>query len=137
MSLINVLRKGVAIASKVTDSLKVTVMHEAWTGSDGNGTDTFASPVARRALCDLTKRVRYTQSGMLIMTFATLTFLDHITDTTPTSGQVRQNPIDARDIMTLPDGGTAPIMQAGGFDDPGSNRPLLQEVVLGTVVRGQ
>lgn len=135
MALVDVIRSGVALASKVTDSLKGPVVHKAWIGQDGQGAPLYASPVTRRALIDLTKRNRTTPSGQLVMTFATLTFLDAIADTTPNSNQVRENPIDPRDILTLPDGGTAPIVQAGGFNDSASSRPFLQEVVLGTVVR--
>ena len=130
-------RAGVALASSQFETMKVNVTHEAWIGQDGEGGDQFASPVTRRALVDLTKRQRMTGSGQLVMTFAAVTFLDPIADTTPNAGQVRQQPIDPRDVITLPDGGTAPIVQAGAFADSATERPFFQEVVLGTVVRGQ
>lgn len=131
------IRAGVATASSQFESMKLDVMHKAWTGEDGDGTDTFAAPVSRRALVDLTKRVLSTPGGRLVMTFATLTFLDPISDTSATTGKVRENPIDPRDVITLPDGGTAPIVQTGGFADSGTTKPFLQETILGTVMRGQ
>jgi hypothetical protein len=84
-------------------------LHKAWIGEDGDGEDEFAAPVSRRALVDLTKRLRVTKGGRTVMTFATLTFLDPVPDTTPNAGKVRAQPIDPRDTLTLPDGGTAPI----------------------------
>lgn len=132
MALADVVRKGVAIASKTFDSMKGPVVHYAWIGQDGRGGDVFAAPVSRRALIDLTKRRFATGSGQLITTFASLTFLDAIADTTATAPAVRENPIDPRDRIVLPDGTTAPIVQAGGFNDTKTSRPYLQEVVLGS-----
>lgn len=134
----DIIRDALAtIVSPELETMKLNVTHLAWIGQDGAGEDQFASPVTRRALVDLTKRQRVTGSGQLVMTFATLTFLDPIADTVPNAGQTRQQPIDPRDVLTLPDGGTAPIVQAGAFADSATNRPFFQEVVLGSVVRGQ
>lgn len=133
----DLIRSGVALASSQFESMKLDVSHAAYIGQTGDGEDDFAPAVTRRALVDLTKRQRFTANGQLVMTFATLTFLDPIEDTVPNSGQTRQQPIDPRDVITLPDGGTAPIVQAGAFADSGTNRPFLQEVILGAVVRGQ
>jgi len=116
--------------------MKLNVTHEAWIGDDGQGADEFAAPVVRRALVDLTKRERATSSGRTVMTFATLTWLDPIAATTPNAGKTRENPIDPRDIFTLPDGGTAPIVQTGGFADSATGQPFVNDTILGSVVRG-
>jgi hypothetical protein len=112
-------------------------VHKAWIGEDGDGEDEFAAPVSRRALVDLSQRLRVTKGGRTVMTFATLTFLDPVPDTTPNAGKVRVQPIDPRDTLTLPDGGTAPIVSGGGFVDSLTGQPFVNEVVLGTVVRGE
>lgn len=120
------------------ESMNGDVMHHAWIGDNGKGKDEYAAPVARPAIIDVTKRGRATMyGGRLVMTYASLTFLSPIEDTTPSTGKVREQPIDPRDKLVLPDGGTAPIVQAGGPFDSGTGRPFIQEVVLGTVVRGQ
>jgi hypothetical protein len=138
MALIDILRNGVqAIASKALDSFKGNVTLTPWIGTDGRGANAYGSPVTLRALIDPTKRTRYTGSGVLVMTFATLTFLDPIADTAPNTGETRQQPIDPRDKIVLPDGGTAPIVQTGGFMDPLTSRPIVNETILGSVVRGQ
>lgn len=120
------------------ESMNGDVIHYAWVSDNGKGKDEFAAPVARRALIDITKRGRATQyGGRIVMTYANLTFLSPVPDTQPSTGKVRENPFDPRDKLVLPDGGTAPIVQAGGPFDSGTDRPFIQEVVLGTVVRGQ
>jgi hypothetical protein len=137
MALIDILRNGVqSIASKALDSFKGNVTLTPWIGTDGRGGNSYGTPVTLRALIDPTKRTRYTGSGVLVMTYATLTFLDPIADTSANSGETRQQPIDPRDKIVLPDGGTAPIVQTGGFMDPLTSRPIDSETILGSVVRG-
>ena len=137
MSLLDILQSGIAIASEQFDGNKVDVTFRAWTGSDGKGGDTYADPVTLRCLVDATKRLRTTANGQLVMTFATLTILDAIEDTAPAAGERREQPIDPRDILILPDGGTAPVVQTGGPTDASTSRPLFNEVILGSIVRGQ
>lgn len=134
----DLIRNSIAsVLSPQIESMKVDVIHKAWIGQDGVGGDDFADPVTLRAIVDPTKRMRTTMSGQTVMTFATLTFVDPIDDTVPNTGHTREQPIDPRDLLTLPDGGTAPIVQSGGLTDSGTLRPFVNEVILGTVVRGQ
>lgn len=133
----NILRDAIAsILSPEFESMKLDVRHHAWIGDDGQGADVFAPPVVRRALVDLTKRERATTTGRVVMTFATLTWLDPIPATSPNPGKDRINPIDPRDVFVLPDGGTAPIVQTGGFVDSATAQPFVNETILGSVVRG-
>lgn len=136
MALIDIIRSGVAIASSVTDSLKADVTFLAWIGEDGMGNDVFATPVTVRCLVDPSARERVTASGKLVMTFATLTVVDPMDDTTPNSPFTRSNPVDPRDQFILPGGGTAPVVEAGGFMDAGTERGFIGEIVLGSVIRG-
>lgn len=133
-----IIRDAVAgILSPQFESMKLDVTHEAWIGDDGQGTDAFASPVTRRALVDLTKRRRMTANGREVMTFAVLTWLDPIPDTAPNAGKRREQPLDPRDVIRMPDGGTAPIVQTGGFADSATGQAFVPETILGTVVRGE
>lgn len=124
------------VMSPQFESMKLDVVHLAWIGDDGQGEDAFAAPVTRRALVDLTKRERATSAGRRVMTFASLIWLDPIAPTAANSGKTRENPIDPRDVFTLPDGGTAPIVQTGGFADSATGQPFVNETILGSVVRG-
>lgn len=130
---------GVKIASQQFESMKLNITHRAWIGEDGDGNDEFAAPVTLRGLVDLSKQLRVAKTGRTVMTFATVTFLDPIANTTPNSGKVREQPIDPRDSLVLPDGGTAPIVSTGGFADSVTTQPFAIEVVLGslTPIRGE
>jgi hypothetical protein len=137
MDLLGIFESGIAIASDVFEGNKCDITFKAWIGSDGRGTDEYASPVTLRGIVDATKRQRTTANGNLVMTFASLTFLDAIDDTTANAGEAREQPIDPRDILILPDGGTAPVVQTGGPVNPLTGTGLINETILGTVVRGQ
>lgn len=133
----DILRDAISgILSPEFETMKLDVAHHAWVGDDGAGGDEFAAPVTRRALVDLTKRERNTGNGVTVMTFATLTWLDPIAATTANAGKDRQNPIDPRDKFILPDGGTAPIVQTGGFADSLTAQPFVNDTILGSAVRG-
>lgn len=131
MALVDVVRSGVKIAAGLTRSFQATVTHAAWIGQAGSGADAFAAPVSRQALVDRTVKPLYAGSGKLIMVVASVTFLDPIPNTTPNPGQQRLNPIDPRDVITLDDGTTAPIVRSGGFEDAGQRTPFVNEVLLG------
>lgn len=133
----DILRDAISgILSPEFESMKLNIQHHQWIGDDGQGTDEFAPVEVRRGLVDLTKKERNTSAGVGVMTFATITWLDHWTPATPNAGKVRENPIDPRDKFVLPDGGTAPIVQTGGFADSATSKPFVSDTILGTVVRG-
>lgn len=136
MALIDIVRNGVKIVSKVTDSLKESVTLEAWVGSDGKGADSYAAPVTLEALVSRKKEIRYTDSAGRVLTIATLTFVDPVADTTPNVGETREQPIDPRDVVTLADGSTAPVVETGGFADAATGRPFALKVVLGHAITG-
>lgn len=125
------------VVSPQFESMKMNITHLAWISEDGQGGNTFdpSGPVTRRALVDFTGRgmLKYTKAGVLIQEMATLTFLDPI----PNNGAAgRQEPIDLRDVITLQDGSTAPVIDTGGFGDSQTGKPFALTVTLGTVIRG-
>jgi len=133
----DIFRSAIAgILSPQFESMKLNVTHQAWIGDDGEGADAFAAPVVRRALVDRTVKQLHTANGTLVTTLATMTWLDPIPATTPNAGKTRAGAIDPRDIFTLPDGATAPIVQAGGFADSATAEPFVNDTILGTVVHG-
>ncbi len=137
MALADILRGTIAIASKTVDSFKGSCQFYAWIGTNGAGDDVFAPVVPVRAIISLKKQQRYTPTSGLVMTLATLTITDPMADTQPNTGHVREQPVDPRDKFVLPDGGTAPIVDAGGTLDPKTGRGFTGKVVLGSVIRGQ
>lgn len=128
MGLDAIVRSGVALANRITDSLQVDVTHEAWTGDDKYVKPTFAAAVTRSAIVEMRPRLRRLASGKEVMAYAVVTFLVPIA---ANGAAGRREPIDPRDRITLPDGFTGPILEAVGVTDPTTNRPYVLEVVLG------
>lgn len=137
MALADILRDQVASLSNIVDSFKGEAVLHAWIGQDGAGKDEFAAPIPVRAVISMKKEQRFTSGGSLVLTHATLTVLDTIADTTPNANQQREQPIDPRDKIILPDGSTAPVVDSGGPMDPATSRGFINKIVLGTVIRGQ
>lgn len=132
MGLADILRGGIAIADNATKDVQGAVTWRAWTGQNWKGEDTYADPVSIRAVIDQTRKRRYSAGGQMITVVASLTILE----TVPPNGTVtvppRQEPIDTRDMITLPDGTTGPIIQGpGAVYDPGAGGPFLNEIQLG------
>jgi hypothetical protein len=133
MGLAAIIRSGVATANKVTGGsggLQAIVLHNAWTGklADGYGTERYAGNVERRALVEFKQRMIKTSSGQLLMSRATVTFLEPIEANGATG---RQEPIDSRDVITLPDGTTGPILDISGFVNNETNAPYFSVVSIG------
>ncbi len=128
MSIINTLRKGVALAHGVLGSCEGTVVHEAWIGDDGYGKDSFDTPVGRPCIIEYENKQIYDKDGNLAVLKATLQFLVPLT---ANGAANRAEPIDPRDIFTLPNGSKGSILSTGGFVDPGTGLPLAPSVQIG------
>jgi hypothetical protein len=133
MGYATLLRNGVALTNKLTgkgadDGLQGTFIHEAWISQDGAGKYTFASGVERDGVIDSTPRIHYNEHGDPVIISATITVLEIV----PANGAPgRIEPIDPRDRITLADGTTAPIVSAGGPNDPSTGRPYVNQILLG------
>ena len=126
------------VLSNTVDSFKQDVTWRAYRGDNGRGEDDFHDPVTLRCIVDPSKKIRFTQNGTAVMTFATLLVVDPITEQSANSGFTREQPIDPRDLLILEDGGTAPVVDSGGApNNPATGRPFALRVILGTIVRGQ
>jgi hypothetical protein len=125
MGLAAAIRTAVAAANAQTASLQVNVIHEAWIGfKDSDGTPDYATPVSRPALVqEGSTPHRRLPDGELITTRATVSFLGPVE---PNGAEGRQEPIDPRDLFTLPSGLTGPLMEVSGvMIDPSTGRPFL------------
>jgi hypothetical protein len=129
MALDSLLRKGVALANRVTASLQVEVSHSAWIGSDSYDKPAFALPVPYDAIVERGKKAVRTTTGEEIVPRYVITFLRPI-ERNGTAG--RDEPIDPRDLLTLPDGTSGKILQLpDGVLDPATNAPYATVVALG------
>jgi hypothetical protein len=129
MSLADVVRSGVAVADGITKPLQDDVLHTPWTGDkDEFGNSTFASSVFRKALVEKKMQLITKADGQIVMAATKITFVEPVP---PTIAAGRDNPIDGRDILTLSDGTTGPILTVGGFMDAGTHVPFVLQVYLG------
>lgn len=127
MSLLNVIRDAVAVADSVTRPLQSTVSYQRWTGQNAFGEATYAAAVDLKALVDWKAKQVRTATGTTEVSRAVVTFLDAAALSAATGGAG----IDDNDVITLPDGTTGPILDLGGFIDPGTGTPVATEVALG------
>lgn len=119
---------GVSLVNTLTLGVQSLVSHEAWTGQDVFGADTYAAPVSRLAVIDRTNKVQV-RDAQTVTIAATITFIG---DVLPNGAAGRREPIDPRDIITLPDGFTGPIIDSpNSVIDPVTGRGFIQEVMLG------
>lgn len=133
MGLDSLVRNAVATANRLTAALQVTVTHEAWTGKDSYNKPTYASGKDRQCILEWTSdtgrpALVKTASGEEKVVRAKLTFVVPIA---ANGADDRQEPVDPRDIFTLPDGTTGPILNIGGVVDPSTSAPYALEVSIG------
>jgi len=128
MALIDALRSGVATANKVTRNgrMQAVVMYQRKVSNGGYG-PAYAAAVPLHAIVDFKRAQVRTADGTLTATRSILTLLDVAEVSAATAGQGIGND----DIFTLPDGDTGPILDLGGFVDPGTGHPLATDVMLG------
>lgn len=114
--------------------VEVNIVHKAWIGQTALGGPSYATPVTYRGIAiQQRKQVYDGQAATLVWTKAYVAFLFPVPDTTPTAPHQRQNPIDPRDKIYLPDGTTGPIVLSGGLLDGETSKPLYNEIYLGEV----
>lgn len=125
--MLDVVRSAVKIADGVTKPLQSTVVYERYLSEDSYGNSTFDNPVFMRAIVDFKQSQVRTQSGIVTVARATITFLSINALTIATAG----DGIDWKDRITLQDGTTGPILNLGGFVDAGTGNPVATEVYIG------
>jgi len=131
MALADLIRKGVSIVNKQTKSVQVTVTHKQWTKQDGFGSPVYDPPegIARLAILDQRYQLRTRSDGQTVPISASLNFLDPIL---PKGTEGREEPIDARDVIVLPDGSSNSIVNIEGPYDPAMGKPFILTVWLGS-----
>lgn len=132
MSLLDVLRSGVAVADRVTKPLQATVSYERYLYSDEYGEKTYGPAVPMAAIVDWVQRQVRTKEGVLSVCRASVLFLDIQALLAATVGT--DNPmggISDEDRIILPDGDTGPILDMSGFIDAGTGIPVATTVFLG------
>lgn len=132
MSLLDVLRSGVAIADTVTKPLQATVQFRHFVGADAYGAKTYIPPASDPpaelvAIVDWKQKQLRTTSGVLSVCRASIMFLN-IADLVAATGG---DGVNDEDVIVLPDGTTGPILDMSGFIDAGTGHPIATEVFIG------
>jgi hypothetical protein len=123
-------RSGVTAWKAATSTAQGVVTFEAWIAdSDAKGTHVYADPVPLRALIQRNPADREQPSGDERKILAIVTFLEAL----PAVGAAgRDEPIDTRDRITLPDGSSGPITEVkGGWIDAETGLPYMAQATLG------
>lgn len=129
MGLDSIVRSGITTIDGITKSLQVSVTHEAWISDKaGYGEPKFDTPITRRCLIEPKHTMKVTKDGREIVQRFQLTLIAPVS---PNGAVGRTEPIDPRDVLTLPDGSTGIIMNVSGLTDPITNRPYMYEVAVG------
>lgn len=128
MSIPSELRDGIAIIKGEFIDLMDHVTIRRWLAQDKYGKGIFTAPETFEAIIDLRQQDRPGASGQITRTSALVTILEEIA---PINSAGRQNPIDPRDIIVLPDNTTAPIVETQGLWDGETNRPFYTDIWLG------
>ncbi len=124
MGLAGTIRKGVAIAHRVTKGVQETVQHVTWVGQDGMGAP-LTTVVPRLAFVEQDVQLMRMDDGKMVQVRAVLTFLDPIT---ANGAAGRIEPVDPKDKFILSDGSTGPILKVSGLR---KDAPFVSTVVLG------
>jgi hypothetical protein len=118
MNLAAIIRRGVGILDKNTQSLQAVVTYEPWLGQDDYGNEEFGPVVSMNAIVDNSMRDRPSSTGQLVVSRAKVTFPRPIS-------------VDTRDRIILPDGTTGPIIDVMGVVDRATGKPYATDVLLG------
>lgn len=133
MSLLTILRSGIKQARSITLDLQPVIQHKAWIGQNVYGEPVYAPAISRNAIVNVENHLHHTSSGEVVDTAAYVAILEPIK---PNGTPGRQEPIDGRDLIILPDGTTGPIVSIEGFFDAETKRPMFSEVWLGKAGAG-
>lgn len=103
------------------------VTHEPWIGQDAYGDPIYGSPISRKALIqEGTTPHRRSSDGEVITTRACISFREPLE---PVGAEGRHEPIDARDLITLPSGLTGPLVSnEGSIVNPSTGAPTVNTV---------
>ena len=84
--------------------------------------------MSRQAVVERRQRLIRTATGEQVMSRHRILFPRPIA---ANGASTRQEPIDPRDVLTLPDGDTGPILEVTGVVDPSTSAPYSFEVWMG------
>lgn len=128
MGLDALVRSALKTARSVTLSLHGDVTIERWTGDNGKGTNSYDSAITVKAIIVRKQVPVKTADGRQTLSQTYLAILEPLTAQGATG---RHEPLDERDVITLPDSTSGPILSITGLTDGSTGTPFYHEVYLG------
>jgi hypothetical protein len=128
MALADIVRKAIKTANTVVKSFQTTVVIERWTGENVFGEEKPPTLLNAQAIVDLNPGKTFKQDGIELPIRARVYILTPIA---PEGTTGRREPIDERDIFTIPGVPNARVIGTPGIQDPKTNQPYFCEVVIG------
>ena len=130
MDLAAIIANGVATADEMTKSIQVPIVIHRWVGNTGGGDPLPADTVKVKAIVEKRQQLVRRKDGTEGMSRTYIAILEQILPVTP-SVKDRDEPVDERDTIVLPDNTTGPVLATTGLLRPTTNRPYFMEVWLG------
>lgn len=127
-SLDNIVRNAVAKIDNVTKSLQTTVLLSRWISQTYDGTPSYAAPLSLQAVVEYKQEQRQSPNGQTRVSKAHIVLIRPLD---PLGAANRSEPLDERDLVTLPNMTTGPILETSGVVDPDTGRPYMHEIWLG------
>jgi hypothetical protein len=125
MGLSALVSSAIKTANGVTASLQVSVQHFAWIGQDAKGKKAFAGAASYPALVERKQKRMPGPDGQEVFSRYSVTFLQPL----PANGTAgRQEPIDTRDELVLPNGERVDVLDVSGMLNPDTGAPYMSEV---------
>lgn len=131
MGLADIVAGAVTIARTVTLDLHTTITLAQWIGEDQFGKGIYATALSLRAIVEDKNKQLKTGEGQDAVSKTYIAVLEPIDAATANSGFTRKNPVDERDIVTLPDGSTGPILDIDGLINGATGVPFYSQIYLG------
>lgn len=128
MALDSIIRNAVKKIDTVTKSAQTTVVISRWIGQSYDGTASYAAPVSYKAVVNYKQEQRQSPNGQSRVSKAHVIILSPMD---PLGVANRSEPLDERDLVTLPNMSTGPILETAGVVDPATGRPYMHEIWLG------
>lgn len=117
MAFDDLVRTGVALADRMTESLQAPIVHEPWVGQGDTGEPIYAAPIQRTAIVEYEPK-QVQARGQAVEVAARVVFLRPVL-------------VGHSDRLTLPDGTTGPLVRIGGLADPDAGWAFVVEVMIG------
>ena len=127
-SLDNIVRNAVAKIDGTTKSLQTTVLLSRWISQTYDGTPSYAAPISVKAVVEYKQEQRQSPSGQTRVSKAHVIIISPLD---PLGSPDRSEPLDERDLVTLPNMTTGPILETSGVVDPVTGLPYMHEIWLG------